>query len=169
MSPLSLALASFYACLCIAAASDLRRLLIPDWPLVAMVGAFLITAVWSGLDRETIFIHLGVGAAGFFVGWALFEAGLWGGGDGKMLAAASIWFDPVAAIYFLLYTTMAGGVLGLIAVAAIAFHANLGARLGWDLPLLHRLRSKAPYGVAIAAGAIIVFPATELHHTLAAL
>ena len=66
-----------------------------------------------------------------------------GGGDVKLAAAAALWFSPVTTLKFLVFMSIAGGLLTLVVM------------------LSHRLRRKAgrpeiPYGVAIALGALAI-------------
>ena len=83
-------------------------------------------------------------ALGVFLLLAIaFYAGMMGGGDVKLAAALALWFSPVSTLKFLVFMSLAGGVLTLVLVAA------------------HRLRSKEarpeiPYGVAIAIGGLAI-------------
>jgi prepilin peptidase CpaA len=72
-----------------------------------------------------------------------FYSGMMGGGDVKLAAALALWFSVVSTITFLVYMSIAGGVLTLVVVG------------------LHRIRKKPgkpeiPYGVAIAVGGLII-------------
>ena len=83
-------------------------------------------------------------AAGVFALLAVaFYAGMMGGGDVKLAAALALWFSPLSTLRFLIFMSIAGGLLTLVVVG------------------LHRLRKKAgkpqvPYGVAIAVGGLII-------------
>ena len=83
-------------------------------------------------------------AAGVFALLAVaFYAGMMGGGDVKLAAALALWFSPQSTLRFLIFMSIAGGLLTLVVVG------------------LHRTRKKAgkpevPYGVAIAAGGLII-------------
>jgi prepilin peptidase CpaA len=85
-------------------------------------------------------------ACGLFVFILLafaFQAGMMGGGDVKLAAALALWFPPAASLRFLIYMSIAGGVLTL------------------GLWALHRLRKRVgrpqiPYGVAIAIGGLAI-------------
>ena len=59
---------------------------------------------------------LGLAAAVFVVGLGLFARELIGGGDVKLLAALSLWAGPEQFVWFMLVTTLAGGVLSLISL-----------------------------------------------------
>ena len=94
--------------------------------------------LWPGAAAQV------AAALGVFLLLALaFYAGLMGGGDVKLAAALALWFSPDATVRFLVFMSIAGGVL------------TLGI-LAW-----HRLRSKQgrpeiPYGVAIAIGGLAI-------------
>ena len=83
-------------------------------------------------------------AAGVFALLAVaFYAGMMGGGDVKLAAALALWFSPLSTLRFLIFMSIAGGLLTLVVVG------------------LHRLRKKSgkpqvPYGVAIAIGGLII-------------
>ena len=83
-------------------------------------------------------------AAGVFALLAVaFYAGMMGGGDVKLAAALALWFSPASTLRFLVFMSIAGGVLTLVVVG------------------LHRLKKKpgkpeVPYGVAIAAGGLLI-------------
>jgi prepilin peptidase CpaA len=83
-------------------------------------------------------------AAGVFALLAVaFYTGMMGGGDVKLAAALALWFSPVSTLKFLVFMSIAGGVLTLVVVG------------------IHRLRKKSgkpevPYGVAIAAGGLLI-------------
>ena len=83
-------------------------------------------------------------AAGVFAFLAVaFYAGMMGGGDVKLAAALALWFSPMSTFKFLIFMSIAGGVLTLVVVG------------------LHRLRKRPgkpeiPYGVAIAFGGLAI-------------
>lgn len=137
--------------LLIAAAEDAWRLRISNWTslailLSALVAMALIGPTWALWKNGAIFIGLLV------IGTPLFAAGKLGGGDVKLLAVSSLWFDFGGAVRMILAVAIAGGLLALILLAL--------RRLKWsekvlaNAPVLRR-RGGIPYGVAIAAGALI--------------
>ena len=102
-------LAGFVALMAVAAFEDFRRLVIPNgvviglcvlWPfqLAAAPGASLITGMAA----------IGCGFAVFFAGALLFSRGLIGGGDVKLLAAATLWAGPGGTLPLLLLTGLLG-------------------------------------------------------------
>lgn len=81
-------------------------------------------------------------AAVFALGAAGFRFGLVGGGDVKLLAAAALWLGAAALLPFLMATALAGGLLAVVFLVVALFHRD-------------RAKVALPYGIAIAAGAIL--------------
>ena len=152
-----------------AAAMDLQTLTIPNRVSVVLIGAFFAAAVVAGLSWQAVLIHLAAGSTMLLVGIFMFSMGWLGGGDAKLLAAGALWigFDQLAP--FLVYVGLSGG---LLAVMILAYRKSpTGTLVAAHLPgWAERLRTKGggiPYGIAIAAGALVVFPSTELFALLA--
>lgn len=154
----SVALASFPALLTLAAFSDVTRFLIPNWICAALVAAFFPVFALSGLGLDAFGLHLAMGVGGLALGFLLFAFGLWGGGDGKLLGAVALWFAPEQALDLIIAIALSGGALGLIALLLFKFRYAL-----WMAPFLRGIRFEdmrrnAPFGVAIAAGALVTLP-----------
>ena len=94
-------------------------------------------------------IQVGV-ALGVFVLLAItFYMGMMGGGDVKLAAAIALWFTPIDTVRFLVFMSLAGGLLTII---VLLIHKTRGKQ-----PIAEgeeRARPEVPYGVAIAAGAL---------------
>lgn len=149
-----------------AAASDLQRFLIPNRASALCALGVLPALLASGLGLEAIANHLAAGFAALALGFGLFALGLWGGGDGKLFAAASLWFDPIAGLGFLYMMVLTGGALGLLALALRAYASRLAPRFGLPTLQLGRWATHAPYGLAIAIGALVAFPDADLFAAL---
>lgn len=135
-----------------AAVQDAARLRISNLLSVAIVacfGAWLIVAglnlsVWQNIVAFIVALALGL---------VLFGRGLLGGGDVKLLAALALWFDLGGALALAAYTAICGGVLALVLMAVRrVLPAGMTSDEGW---LLLRRRGPIPYGLAIAAGALL--------------
>ena len=113
--------------------------------------AAALAAVVAGPKLE-LWENLAVFAALLAVGTALFAKGILGGGDVKVVAAASLWFSIAGAGQMLFATVLSGGVLALLVLAARL--VKWGEAAQRRLPFLAR-GAGVPYGIAIAAGAII--------------
>ncbi len=153
----------------IAAYSDIKTRRIPNALSAALLAGGLALHATAGWQSEAI--SIGLTLAVFAVGTFLFSLKLIGGGDVKLLAAASAalgWPDTAA---FLLYTIIAGGVLGVaITIARGRLRPMLSNLKTMALPALFGLRPAAvpsavgsmPYGVAIFAGAAALTVGTTL-------
>lgn len=133
-----------------AAISDLRSNIIPNSANVAL---FVLWTGWvvSGADTH-VWYSLVIGAGIFVVGAVLFHFDQMGGGDVKFLTVLGIWAGPAQALPFLLQVALAGGALTMAWIANGLFVA----------PALGRVvhpdsKRSVPYGVAIAAGAYLMF------------
>ena len=96
--------------------------------------------------------------------WSLrllfFSQGWIGGGDAKLAAATALWFGFDYLLDYLIYASLFGGALTLaiIQFRKIPLPAML-ARQGWILRL-HETDAGIPYGIALAAAALAVYPKT---------
>ncbi len=155
--------------LCLAAIWDVRTYTIPNRLSVILIISFIPVALVAGLPASAIGLHLAVGLAVLIAAFALFSVGVFGGGDAKLLAATSVWFGSAMVLPFILAVAMVGGLLAtvLLLVRAAPMPATL-SRYGWAEKLYDR-KSGIPYGVAIAAGGLVVFPEVTWVAGLAAL
>jgi prepilin peptidase CpaA len=87
----------------------------------------------------------------------LFSCGWIGGGDGKFAAACALWVGWAATPLFLVAASLAGG---LLALGVILFRRAPLPIWALEQNWIWRLRTAdkgAPYGVALAAGALFAF------------
>jgi prepilin peptidase CpaA len=142
------------ACLLIVAACcDVATMQIPNWVSIALAGAFPLAALLSGFEPLAIGLHLGFGLAVLMACFLLFQIGILGGGDAKLIAAAAVWTGLGAFGQFALWTTLAGGLLALSLLIARRAAQPAETRPAY-LNRLLKPRGGMPYGVAIAFGAI---------------
>lgn len=145
----------------VAACYDLLTMQIPNrFPAILAI-AFLILALLTGLQLSAIGIHLLIGAGVLVFTFALFAFGFLGGGDAKLASAIALWLGIQQALPFLVLTALFGGALSLtiLAFRAMPLPAFL---LGWEPALrLHEKGAGVPYGVALAAATLAVFPDTQ--------
>ncbi len=147
----------FLAVAAYAAYADLTSYEIANWLSLVIVADFVVTAAFGTPEFIAIAWHLGVGAAMLVAGFALFAAGIFGGGDAKFLAASSVWFGLAGLLKFVVYVALVGGLLG-IAILCLRYFALPAS---WtEKKWLRRLHSRdqgVPYGVAIAAAAGLMY------------
>jgi len=158
----------FAALMLTAAFRDVVSFTIPNWIPLAVAALFPVAALVGGLALPTAGLHLAVGFAALVAGMAMFALGWIGGGDAKLLAAVTLWLGWPASLTFVLATALVGGGL---AVALLTVRSGplrpvvlLGPR--W-LVRLSDPGEGAPYGVAIAAGALMALPLSPLAGGLA--
>lgn len=149
---------------CAAAAyTDMRSHRIPNALPAALCIAGAIAAAREG--PLTLLTFVGILALLLLAGTLLHAGGFVGGGDVKLIAAASATFGLHDSVPFLAATLAAGGVLALV----IAFmHGRLRRTIvnvgALALPLFAGVRpapisttgTKMPYALAILAGAVAV-------------
>lgn len=173
----SLVLMLFAGLIIVAALKDLASFTIPNWISGALAAAFAPAALAAGVPLGAIGLSFVVALGVLLLAAGLFALGWMGGGDAKLMTAATLWLghqgsssvDLVRSLImtglapFALYTGLAGGALAL---------ALLGLRSAWLRPWAdagpqwaRRLATPgegAPYGVAIAVGALAAFAAHPL-------
>jgi prepilin peptidase CpaA len=150
--------------LAMAAGWDLASFTIPNFLPFAVVAAFVPFAAAVHLTMPAIGWHLLAGALGLVIGFGFFAAGYIGGGDAKLFAAVTLWlgFHDLGA--YALAASLLGGLLTLTILVMRQWPLPAGlARQGW-IVRLHGEKSGIPYGVALAAGAFVLLPQTEIFH-----
>ena len=139
-------LAIFYLVLLAAAAEDAWRLRISNaFPILIIAGA--IAAATLAGPTNALWQNLLVFAALLVIGTFLFSAGMLGGGDVKLFAACSLWFNLSAGWKMLVAVAIAGGVLAILLISIRPLVGKPTAT--W---VLLRPRGGIPYGIAIAVG-----------------
>lgn len=144
----------------LAAALDLFTMKIPNRLSAVVVLAFLPLALLAGLGPWEILDHVGAGLIGLILGVLLFIPGWFGGGDAKLLAAIALWVGLDNLLPYVLYAALAGGFLAAFfsMVRSVPLpRAFLGE--AWALRL-HNPKAGIPYGLALAAGALAIYPQT---------
>ena len=151
----------FPALVAFAAASDLLTMTISNRVSLALAAGFVVLALAGGMGMHEVLSHVGAGAAVLAVAFACFAMGWMGGGDAKVAAGVALWFGFGHLLDFLLYASLYGGALTLL---LLPFRQ-------WPLPYplsgqiwlerLHAKESGIPYGIALALGALTVYPETE--------
>jgi len=151
----------FPALMAFAASSDLFTMTISNRVSMALAAGFLILAMASGMGWSDILVHIGAGATVLVVAFSCFAMGWIGGGDAKVAAGAALWFGFAHLMDYLLLASIFGGALTLL---LLQFRQ-------WPLPYalsgqawllkLHAKETGIPYGIALAIGALMVYPDTD--------
>ncbi|MEZ5923535.1 MAG: prepilin peptidase [Hyphomicrobiaceae bacterium] len=144
-----------------AGSMDLVTMTIPNRISILLVAGFVALAPFAGLSAYEIAMHLAAGSIVLAIGIALFSQGWIGGGDAKIFAAASLWLGFEHLGHFIALSAIAGGFLtmGLLFFRIMPLPVML-VEQDWIARLHHR-KTGVPYGIAIAAAALMVYPSTE--------
>jgi prepilin peptidase CpaA len=151
----------FPALMAFAAASDLFTMTISNRVSLLLLAGFLVLALAGGMALNDILLHIGAGAAVLAVAFGCFAMGWVGGGDAKVAAGAALWFGFGQLLNYLLYASLFGGALTLLLLQFRQWPLPYPfAGQAWLLKL-HAKESGIPYGIALAIGALTVYPETE--------
>lgn len=148
-------LAIYAGALALAAASDLARFRIPNQVVLALAAGFVLFA--PSLPLASIGLDLSAAVAVLLLGAVLFAFRIMGGGDVKLLAAATLWTGWGLLLPFLLLTSLAGAGLALLLLAARQFVPRSMPPDRWYGRLLARGEG-VPYGIAIAIAGLVLLP-----------
>ncbi|GJD36357.1 A24 family peptidase [Methylobacterium aerolatum] len=151
-----------------AAASDLLTMLIPNRISLALILGFALLAISGLMSPGEVGWHVAAAAVVLSVTFTLFALNIIGGGDAKLAAATALWLGFDGLLDYLLAASVLGGILTLAILAARSH--PLPGRLA-TLPFalhLHDRKTGIPYGIALAASALLVLPETSLWSAVAA-
>lgn len=150
----------FPAMMAFAASSDLFTMTISNRVSLILVGGFVALAYWSGMNPQDMLSHAGAAAAVLTVTFVFFACGWIGGGDAKLAAAIALWLGFDHLMEYLLYASIFGGVLTLIIIRFRTMPLpDAIAKQEW-IKRLHKMDGGVPYGIALAAAALLVYPET---------
>jgi prepilin peptidase CpaA len=151
----------FPALMAFAAASDLLTMTISNRISIVLGFGFVALALLGGMGMHDMLSHLGAGAAVLVAAFGCFAMGWIGGGDAKIAAVAALWFGFAHLMDYLLYASLFGGALTLLLLQFRQWPLPYAlAGQGWLLRL-HAKDSGIPYGIALATGALMIYPETE--------
>jgi prepilin peptidase CpaA len=143
--------AVLFAALAAAALEDAIRLKISNATCLAVLASALVAMGLHGFPLA-LWQNAVVFAVLLIVGTFAFGSGKIGGGDVKLLASLGLWVDLRSAVWLVAAVFIAGGILALgFITARMVARSPTGERR-------KRIGSKGiPYGLAIVAGACLVF------------
>ena len=150
----------FPALMAFAASSDLLTMTISNRLSLALAGGFFCSRIVTGMSFAAIGMHLAAAALVLTVTFGFFSLGWIGGGDAKLAAATALWFGFDYLLDYLIYASLFGGALTLLLIQfrRLPLPEPL-ARQTWILRL-HDAGGGVPYGIALAAAALAVYPKT---------
>jgi prepilin peptidase CpaA len=149
-----------------AASSDLFTMTISNKVSLALAGGFFILALAIGMGPSDMGIHAGAAAIVLVVAFVFFTQGWIGGGDAKLAAAISLWLGFDHLLQYLVNAALLGGALTLLMINFRLLPLP-GIMLRWAwVARLHQKDAGVPYGIALAAAALLVYPDTIWMKTL---
>ena len=150
------------ALLAAAAGWDIASFTIPNFLQLALVGSFVVFVLATGMMPAVIGMHLLAGLLGLVVGFTLFALGYVGGGDAKLFACVLLWLGFKNLVDYTLIASALGGflTLAILGLRQVPLPAAFTSQ-SW-IARLHSATSGIPYGVALAAGAFVILPQTEI-------
>ena len=148
----------FPAMMAFAASSDLFTMTISNRVSLLLVAGFFVLAPITDMNAAEMLLHVSAGCIVLVAGFGLFARGIIGGGDAKLAAAAALWLGFDHLLPYLLLASLLGGALsvGLIWFRMTPLPQWL-ARQAW-VERLHGKDGSIPYGIALAAAALAVYP-----------
>lgn len=155
-----LLLSIFPGAMAFAAATDLFTMTVPNRLVLVLVAGFFALAPMVGLGWPDIGLHVALAAAALLVTFGMFSMGWIGGGDAKLFAATTLWLGPAAMLAYSLNAALLGGALTLLLLfmRSVPLPAALLSQ-GW-LVRLHSPNEGVPYGIALAAAGLMIYPET---------
>ncbi len=155
------ALLLFPAMMAFAASSDLFTMTISNRVSLILVAGFFVLAFWIGMKPAEVASHAGAALAVLAVTFTFFACGWIGGGDAKLAAATALWLGFENLLPYVLYASVFGGLLTLFMLRfrTMPLPAPL-AGAEW-VKRLHRADGGVPYGIALAASALMIYPHTS--------
>jgi prepilin peptidase CpaA len=158
----------FPAIMAFAAFSDLFTMTIPNRVSLALVAGFIALAILLGMPLKTFGLHLAAGMAVLVLTFTMFAFGWIGGGDAKLAAATGLWCGFGVLVEYLLLASVLGGLLTIAILYWRAYHLpNFALKIHWIFRLHHH-KTGIPYGIALAAAGLMVYPQTAIWQMVAA-
>ena len=155
-------LAFFPPLMAFAASSDLVSMTISNRISLLLLAGFPVLALAFGMAPATIAISFLAGLLILVVGFALFSFSLIGGGDAKLMAATAVWVGWEHLMEYMVVGAFLGGPLTLAILAARRHELPLTMqRVDWIMRL-HDDKSGVPYGIALAAAGLLIYPETAI-------
>jgi prepilin peptidase CpaA len=150
----------FPALMAFAASSDLLTMTISNRISLLLVAGFFALALVIGMNGNQVMSHVGAGMLVLAVTFVFFARGWIGGGDAKLAAATALWFGFDHLMSYLVYASILGGALTLLLLQFRSLPMPLFLVGREWAERLHHKQGGVPYGIALAASALLVYPET---------
>lgn len=163
----ALVLTVFPVLMIYAALSDVMTMTIANWVSGALIVGFFVVAAMTPMSWSAIGWNISCAIFVLAITFLCFARGWIGGGDAKLASATSLWigWDNIDD-YSVLFGLM-GGLLTLV-ILMVRF-SKLPSTLEnrqW-IVRLHNKANGVPYGLALAAAGLLVYPDTAVWNAAA--
>jgi prepilin peptidase CpaA len=143
--------------------SDLTTMQIRNGLVLLLLVTFAVLVPLAGFSNVEIVLSVVGATVVLGLGFLCFARGWIGGGDAKLAAVTSLWLGFDYTIAYVIHAALLGGLLALILMQFRTLMPVLPPFMH-NVPWIARLHSPdcgVPYGIALAAAALIVFPHTR--------
>ena len=145
-----------------AAFSDILTMTISNWVSIALVVGYGALALLASMSLSAVLWDVSCALTVLTITFVFFARGWIGGGDAKLASATALWTGWGQLDDYSILFALFGGVLTLVILyLRFAPVPPFVERLSW----MGRLQDKAngvPYGVALAAAGMMVYPQTAV-------
>ena len=158
----------FPAAMAFAAASDLVSMTISNRLSIVLLVGFFVMAAMIGMPLADVGRNVLACLLVLAVAFAFFARGWIGGGDAKLAAATALWLGFPLLLEYTMVASIIGGLMTLMLLQLK--HMPLPSPLAaqpW-INRLHSLENGIPYGIALAAAGLSVYPETPFMRALVA-
>lgn len=142
--------------------SDLFTMTISNRVSIALIAIFCILNIALQVPLSDFAAHVSCGLAVLVCTFALFAFGWIGGGDAKLCATIALWLGWEHVADYTLLSALIGGGLTILflqirkwPLPAFLYNQQWIARL-------HDRNNGVPYGIALAAAGLIIYPDTQI-------
>ena len=156
------ALIVFPVLMAFAASSDLLTMTISNRISIALVASFLGMALALQMPWQVFADHVSCGGVILAITFALYCRGWIGGGDAKLAAATAVWLGWAHIMDYGIVASAFGGILTISILLLRKWPLPQWlARRQW-VARLHENGNGVPYGIALAAAGLFIYPDTQI-------
>ncbi len=159
----------FPAGLALAASMDLLTMKIPNRVCAALAIGYFVVAFAVGVPFDVVLVNLSCAAVVLAAMFALFAFGVIGGGDAKLAAAISLWLGWGMMLDYGVTAAIYGGALTLIILVGRRLVLPVWLSRHQWIARLHDSKAGVPYGIALAAAGMMLYPHTQIWRAVASL
>jgi prepilin peptidase CpaA len=143
-----------------AAAYDLFSMTLPNWLSLALIAGFAVLAPLVGIGWETAGLSVALAIGALVITFTMFSLGWIGGGDAKFFAATCLWMGPEHMLAYSIYAAVLGGALTVLLLVMRSMPLPAAFYSQQWIARLHDSKEGVPYGIALAAAGLLVYPDT---------